>query len=218
MRYKIRGYSICSENAARSFTQAARPVLEWIEGQKLADHGLDYGCGKLRYAPAMAVRCRKLTLVDSRIQLTRQQMVLGSRTCVREVAIAKWQHVRILAAEDFVGDGERYDLALCANVLSAIPCPRARAGMLRSIAQSLLPQGLCLFVTQYRNSYFSRIAASPDVVEHLDGWILDRGGTSFYYGILPKDKVVQLVRRYGFRVREAWTTGESAFVVAGPQE
>ncbi len=215
MRYRVKGVEIRTENTAKPVCQAARSVLRWIEGHPPVEAALDYGCGKLRYAKALASRCSRLTLVDSRVQLERTQMINGCRTSVREYVDAHLPEARTLSADDFTKDRETYDTVICANVLSAIPCARKRSQVLRAILRALKQEGECLFVTQYRNSYFSKVSASPDAIPHLDGWILKTARGAFYYGVLPLTRLQPLLRRHGFNVLRSWINGQRASVLAG---
>src|SRR5436305_1019278 len=135
MRYLFRGHEIRSENGAKPATQASKELLEWIRTRPLVAEALDFGCGKLRYAGPLASRARRLTIVDSPIQLERTQMLCGLRTSVRAYARSRWKHVRSLDTAEFSRDRVKYDLALCANVLSTIPSPTTRAAVVRLLAR-----------------------------------------------------------------------------------
>jgi hypothetical protein len=89
MRYKVRDLEIRTENAAKPISQASQGVLSWIAAQDLIEDALDYGCGKLRYAGALAEKCRRLTLVDSSEQLCRLQLIAEERTTVKEYSASK---------------------------------------------------------------------------------------------------------------------------------
>jgi SAM-dependent methyltransferase len=212
VRYKVDKYIIRSENAAKLPTEASGPLVSWINAQPSVSDVLDYGCGKLRYAAYLARRATRLTLVDSAIQLDRPRA--GRREMsVRQEAVARWPHARVLDLEAFNTDRRRYQLILCANVLSAIPSPSVRATVLRALADRLTTNGRCLFVVQFRNSYFREIVRSPRARPHLDGWLYDGPRGASYYGVLPNAKLEKLVRRYGHRIERSWTVGESALVL-----
>jgi hypothetical protein len=107
-----------------------------------------------------------------------------------------------------------YHFVLCANVLSAIPCPNARARSLRSIHGALAKNGQVLFVNQHTNSYFTEARKDPNAVTHLDGWIAQSKAVASYYGILDKKSVINLIGRFGFVIEEAWVEGQSNYVIA----
>ena len=172
MRYKVKGIEIRSENAARSGSQASRFVLEWINSNEIVKSALDYGCGKLRYSIKLSRHCNRLTLVDSEIQLNRIQRIGGELTTIRDYVDNYLKNARVLTIEEFFIDPEEYDLVLCANVLSTIPIPSVRSKVLRRLYHVLSVNGICLFVTQFRNSYFKKISLSNGAFNHLDGWIL----------------------------------------------
>ena len=215
MRYSVKGFEIRTENTAKSGSQPAAAVLRWICELYPVKAALDYGCGKLRYAHQLARKCSSLTLVDSKVQLDRIQLINGQRTSVRAYAQEHLPGVSVLSVEEFGEADGAYDVILCANVLSAIPTAKARSSVLRKLCRSLGHSGRCLFVTQYQNSYFSNAARSPHAVPHLDGWILHTRRGAYYYGVLPREKLERIARRHGFAVLQSWVRGQSAFVIAG---
>lgn len=215
MHYKVRNLEIRSENAAKPLAQRAKPLARWLGKLDPVRAALDFGCGKLRYSGVLAAKCAVLTLVDSKVQLERLQKVGRKETTVRHYARSHWPRCRVLSAEEFERDQKQYDFVLCANVLSAIPNRNIRSAVLMRLAAALRSGGRCLFVTQYRNSYFKKVAASSAATGHLDGWILKTRRGNFYYGILNKEKLVGLIAAAGFRVKEAWVEGESAYALAG---
>jgi len=216
VRYKVVTAEILSENAAKSAAQASSELISWLRQYAPTGHVLDYGCGKLRYFSPLVRSVRSLTLVDSELQLSRKQRIIGRLTSVRDY-VRRWPHVRVLSVEQFEHDRRKYDFILCANVLSAIPVASTRNAVLRRLANALSKNGQCLFVTQYRNTYFKRIAQSSNATKHLDGWLLVTSRGAFYYGLIDKDKLVSLVKRCGFSVESAWVRGESAYVIAKPR-
>lgn len=205
---------IRSENAAKSTGNPSSPLVDWILSRSRVKRALDYGCGKLRYARYLARRCSHLTLVDSRLQLERLQIIAGRSTTVERYARRHWPSCRIYAAEDFwQGVDDQYDLVLCANVLSAIPSRGIRARSLRAIKSCLHPTGTCLVVNQYANSYFRQARSRRDAIDHLDGWLLPSSMGASYYGILDRDKILRILRAVGFRLLNAWIDGQSSFVL-----
>ncbi len=215
MRYKVKGLEIKSENAAKSHRQASRYLLRFIKTLPKMKKACDYGCGKLRYAKPLSQRCRQLALVDSAVQLERKQVLFGDRTTIREYVGKRLYNARTMTVEEFDTDDEKYDFVLCANVLSAIPQVRVRSFLLRSIFQHLAPSGRCLFVTQFRNSYFKQMIASSRSIPHLDGWILPSKNGASYYGIISPKKLMPLLKRHGYTVHNLWVEGQSAFALVG---
>jgi len=214
MRYSIKGWKIRSENAAKPMSQAAGFLVKWMRKMKPVKSALDYGCGKLRYARHLARRCSELTLVDSKVQLEREQIIGGRSTTVDDYVRAYLPHARTLPAESFVADSRRYDFILCANVLSAIPSKKTRSDVLRGLSTSLKHGRKCLFVTQYTNSYFTKIRSSPKAKAHLDGWIVESARGCAFYGVLNKSALASLVGGHGFALVDSWTEGQSAYVLA----
>ncbi len=214
MHYKIKGIEIRSENAAKPAMAAASSLVKWLCNRKGTPSALDYGCGKLRYTHYLVQRSKHIGLVDSKIQLTRIQKVHGQKTSVEMYARKMWKSRSIQCLEEFWRQpARRYYFILCANVLSAIPCSKARARSLRAIHAALKPKGQILFVNQHRNSYFTKALKSPSLRPHLDGWVAESTNCASYYGILCKEAVIKLVSRFGFQIEQAWNEGQSNFVL-----
>ena len=219
MRYRLHGIEIRSENSAKPAEDAAAPLLAWLRSRNPVRSALDYGCGKLRYARYVAGMCTKLGIVDSRIQLDRSQRISGRLTTVRQYAHKTWPGVLVYDLESFwKGIPERYDFVLCANVLSAIPCPRVRAKSLRAVSAALSATGELLVVNQHTNSYFGMVKSKADTLRHLNGWILQSRSGGAYYGILNKATVIELLCRHGFAIIDAWIDGQSNYVLARRNE
>jgi 2-polyprenyl-3-methyl-5-hydroxy-6-metoxy-1,4-benzoquinol methylase len=159
--------------------------------------------------------CDRLVLVDSQIQIEREQMIAGERTSIPSFAAEHWPHARALSIEDFSESRLRFDFALCANVLSAVPSPAQRIRIVETIGSRLKARGRALFVVQYRNSHFTGWQTSANASPYRDGWLVRNvRGTSFY-GLIPPEKLVSLVRAGGLEIVTTWTHGEAAYVLSG---
>lgn len=214
MHYNVLGRVVCTENTAKPRKQSCRYLCEWIRAHPRVIYALDYGCGRLRYAPELAARAEFLTLVDSEEQLSRTQMIDDAETTIRAYARSEWPQSRVLSTAEFDQDPQKYDLILCANVLPVIPNPHVRAAVLRRLCAGLNEGGTCLFVCQYRNSYFKEMQHFDGAVQYLDGWAVLRGNSkSTYYGLLPNKRVQGLLLRSGFEVVRSWVAGQSAYVL-----
>jgi hypothetical protein len=147
---------------------------------------VDYGCGKLRYVETLLTSTQLLSLVDSEVQLSREQKLRGIQTSIRDVFYGSNQ-VSVFNTVEFAESQVRYDRAFCINVLSAIPLIEARKRLLSEIRRKLEENAECLFVVQYRNSDFTRMAKLPTAQKWLDGFILKSlRGYSFYALIKPQ--------------------------------
>lgn len=219
MHYKIKGLLIRSENTAKPIMDAAGTLVEWLSQRPQTRSALDYGCGKLRYTAHIADRSRYLGIVDSTEQLDRVQRITGIITTVRKFAKKKWPGCRVYDLHQFwEGIHHAYDFILCSNVLSAIPCPKVRARSLRSISRSLAKGGQLLVVNQHTNSYFCTVRRKPETASHLNGWILHSRKGGAYYGIFTKDITITLLKRFNFKVLEAWIDGQSNYVLVNRGE
>lgn len=215
MRYRASGREIRTENAAKPASQAAKYLADWLQQRPDCDHALDYGCGKLRYTAHLAARARRITLVDSAVQLTRVQRLDEVDATVVDVAAARWPTCRVLNIQAFKTDRERYDRILCANVLSAIPSHTIRSAVIEMLNQRLRPHGECLFVTQYYNSYFKEVERSGRAIQHLDGWIIDSLRGAAYYAALDRDWLLASAQQHRLPVVKCWREGQSALLLVG---
>jgi SAM-dependent methyltransferase len=216
MRYRVKKLEIKSENAAKSGSQVANSVVEWIKQLHIVKNTLDLGCGKLRYAKYLVKKCKHLDLVDSHVQINRRQLIENRYTTVKNYVAKRLPNADIYSIEEFLKKPRRkYDFVLCANVISAIPSKIIRGKTLRSILGCLKKTGQVLVVNQYTNSYFKKVKRSGKAIAHLDGYILCTRRGNYYYGLLPEAKMVKILLKYGFSVIKQWHSGQSAFVLAG---
>jgi hypothetical protein len=111
-------------------------------------------------------------------------------------------------------DSAKYDFVLCANVLSAIPSPRIRTRIARTLARRLTVRGKCFYVCQYTNSYFCDQMADESVRKYSDGFIKGTAENASFYGIIRPPMLQDLIRRAGFSIRESWIHDQSGYVVA----
>jgi SAM-dependent methyltransferase len=214
MRYKIKSFEIRSENAAKPASSAGRWILEWIRRLPRSASGLDIGCGKLRYTAHLAARIKSVTGVDSDVQLDRKQTLFGKTCSIRDYVSESLPNVRVYSANEAGWKRTRYNVILCSNVLSAIPCKKTRRKILRRAYGCLMDGGQFLLTTQYRNSYFNAWRCNSAARRFLDGFLVEgRRGTSFY-GLLDARALTQLCRVTGFRILDSGHADELAFVLA----
>lgn len=210
MRYRFKDSEIRSENAAKPASDAAAFLVNWLRKRYFTPMALDYGCGKLRYTAHLAHRSDHIGLADSQVQIERIQRICGQYTTVKAYAARRWPGCSIQNLTEFwTRPAHSYDFILCANVLSAIPCPKTRAKSLRAIRAALTRDGFVLFVNQHTNSHFTEVRKRPSSQPHLDGWIVKSKYGVSYYGILNKDAVIKLATRYNFKVEDSWKEGQS---------
>ena len=214
MQYKVGNSIIKTENAAKPASQASSYLMTLLDEMDPVNTALDYGCGKLRYSPALKSRCKHLTLVDSEIQIGRTQMIRGEKCNVREYVKRYMKSTRVISVDEFRSEMKKYSLVLCANVLPVIPIEEERELVLQSLFRAVSPVGVCLFITQYRNSYFKEIQRSDKAQDHLDGWIVQSRRGPAYYGILGPEKLTGLVTKVGFAIKEQTIHEGSCYLFA----
>ena len=116
----------------------------------------------------------------------------------------------------FSEDQAKYDFILCANVLPIIPSAKERSRVLENLNERLKRTGTCLFVCQYRNTYFSEMQNFDGARAYLDGWaVIRQNGDSTYYGLLPRPKIESLGDSSWISNLKSWIAGESAYVLSG---
>lgn len=214
MRYQVGGLTIRSENAAKSPKEGSAALVRWIGSNVQVKSALDFGCGRLRYTGYLARASERIAIVDSAEQLERRVRVAKTQKTIREYALEKWPRCQVYSLpEAWAGLGQHFEFILCANVLSAIPSKRIRSRSIRAMRDSLAPRGRALIVNQHRNSDFTNVSKRYDTVRHLDGWLNPTPYGAAYYGILPQQKVLRIVRGHGLHVLESWNEGQSNWVL-----
>ena len=215
MHYRVDEKLIRTELAAKPPSRASRQLLAYLRGHDRVACAVDYGCGKLRYTAQLAAMAELLILVDSSIQLDRQQRIDGEVTTVRQLVKQRWPTVQIETVPEFQANRRpKFDFALCANVLSAIPLKAARSRALTAIRRRLKVSGSLLVVNQHTNSYYSQVARREDVVRHLDGWLVSKNNSASYYGILDKKKTSEMLEEAGYEIVDHWIEGQSNYALA----
>lgn len=213
MHYRIGDHVVRTERTAKPRGQASAALRRWLLSDPCRGDVLDFGCGRLRYAPELVTVSTTLTFVDSPEQLYRTCRFESHRETVVAHARRKWPKARIIEYDVFLRDKLNYDFILCANVLSAVPSALDRRKIVETLANRLKRSGQCLFVTQYRNSYYRQLESHPGARPHLDGLLVDRASGTTYFGLLPKDRLIRLTRACGLATDRAWIEGQSAYVL-----
>lgn len=200
MRYKISSDVIIkTENAAKPESQSSAFLKSFLVKLPHVSASFDYGCGKLRYSKSMLSITDTLAVVDSEIQLSREQIISGSSTTIR-FALRKSNRISVQNTTEFARSTQRFDRAFCINVLSVIPLQLARDNVLELINLKLRSGGTCLFVVQYRNSDFTRMRKMKNSRPWLDGFLVDSLRGFSFYGLISPEKLKTMVSRAGFEV------------------
>ena len=214
MRYKINSkVLIRTENAAKPRTQFSKFLKKMILDLEPVGSSIDYGCGKLRYTGFMLKTTDTLAIIDSEIQLSRIQKLVGQVTTIRELS-RKTNRVSAYNTTEFGKLAARFDRAFCLNVLSVIPSHSARKGVVALILDRLKPDGTCLFVVQYRNSDFSRMKSMPNAKKWLDGFLIDSLRGYSFYGMISPSELSRLVENAGFEILDQKLNEGIVYVLA----
>lgn len=201
MRYSIiSGTIVRSENAAKPFSQRSKHLHEYITSLPKVRSSFDLGCGKLRYAASILDVSDSLTLVDSEIQLARDQCLgrfgLASIRKVYETS----NRVSCRNIGEFINEQREFDRGFCLNVLPIVPSERIRLHLVQLARHKLRLGCHCYFSAHYRNKEFRRMKEMSNSVPHADGFVI-RGarGASFYAALSPK-YLTDLIEGASFRV------------------
>lgn len=214
MRYSLPGRVVIrTENAAKPDVQASTVLLDYISQLEGVGSSFDYGCGKLRYADAIMRSTDTLTLVDSEVQIARKQVIRGRTKSIRDIAGRSNRLVAVNVSE-FSTSEEQFDRGFCLNVLSVIPFFSARRNALHLIRQRLRAGGMCLFVVQYRNSDFCRMAKLPNARPWRDGFLINSLRGFSFYGLISPQRLTALVIECGFEVIDLKLDDGRVFLMA----
>ncbi len=218
MRYKLSsGIEIRTENAAKPASQTSKHVLALLQELPHVAATFDYGCGKLRYEIAIEPTTDTLAIVDSEVQLSRTQRLLGKENSIRSL-FRKSNYISSYNDVQFQKLRTRFNRGFCINVLSVIPSYARRRQVLGIIRDKLSRKGECLFVVQYRNSDFARMRAMPNARPWLDGFLIDSLRGYSFYGIISPNRLERSLTRAGFYVRNVELNDGSAYVWAEPTQ
>jgi 2-polyprenyl-3-methyl-5-hydroxy-6-metoxy-1,4-benzoquinol methylase len=213
MHYQINDVIIRSENAAKSPKQQSKEILEWLKSQDKIKRAIDYGCGKLRYSKELGEKCEELFVLDSKIQLERTQVIFDEKTNIIDYVKSNMSNTKVMPVENLGGLKVKFDIVLCANVLSAIPKTKDRDNVAKNIHSLMKEDGKALFVTQYYDTYFTKALSDPNNIKYNDGWI-NKDYNSFY-GIINPEQLEALIIKANFKIKKKWKASKSIFIEAG---
>lgn len=200
MHYTLNNIVIKSENTAKSSKQKNQIIVDYISRMKFCDSILDYGCGKCRYTRLLSSKANDIYLLDSQIQIKRKQIIEGQYTSVLEYA-NEFANVSVISVETFQCLNNRsFDFILCTNVLSAVPYIEERKRILINIKRLLSKSGIALISVQYRNSYFKTYVENKENFPYEDGWIIKKGNSYSFYGMIYPDALYSLCKEVGLKV------------------
>lgn len=200
MHYELPGGRLVkSENAAKPASQRSRYLTSLLRALPTVERTLDYGCGKLRYRQDLLQATEHLTVVDSEVQISRTQILDGKRTTIRNLLRAS-NSTAVFNPAEFSHSSGLYDRAFCINVLSAIPVVETRRNLLQQILKKLKPGASCLFVVQYRNSDFTRMAALPNAEAWEDGFLINSLRGYSFYALISPAALTKMLCEAGFNI------------------
>lgn len=214
MHYKLGpGIVVKSENAAKPHSQSSTFLCKMLDDLPQVKSSFDYGCGKLRYSDPLLSKSDRLTLVDSEIQLSREQMLKGNRTSIRDI-VRKSNRLTALNDIEFENQTERYKRGFCINVLSVIPILAKRRQVLNTIRSRMLPNARCLFTVQYRNSDFTRMSQMKNARSWRDGFLINSLRGYSFYGLISPDHLVSMLEKAHFMIENLKINEGSVYVWA----
>jgi hypothetical protein len=208
--------TIKTENAAKPHKQTSAFLKSLILNLEPVSSSFDYGCGKLRYKDVMLRVTDRLALVDSEVQIAREQMIWGECTSIR-ASVQRSNRVSAYNTTEFAHLRTKFDRGFCINVLSVIPIAAARQRVLRLIRGKLRAGGTCLFVVQYRNSDFTRMRKLPNAQPFLDGYLINSLRGYSFYGLILPERFSAMVVNAGFEiVKQTLNEGSVYLMVRSP--
>lgn len=139
-------------------------------------------------------------------------MIHDNEVSVLEYASKFMKNAYAYSLEEYDFKKEKFDFVLCTNVLSAIPNTDDRKKVLSNIKQLLKPTGNALISVQYRNSYFNTYSTKEGCVKYEDGWIIKRGNSFSFYGIIFPDKLIKLCGESGLIVENIYKHDGSVYL------
>lgn len=214
MHYKLApGILVKSENAAKPHSQSSAYLNSLLADLESVESSFDYGCGKLRYTDALLETSETLALVDSEIQLSREQVLKGSKTSIRHLT-RESNRLRAYNNVEFKNLNARFERGFCINVLPIIPIYAERRRVLGSIFSHLHSGAQCLFVVQYRNSDFTRMSRMKNARPWRDGFLINSLRGYSFYGLISPERLVSMLERVPFRVSDVKLNDGSAYVWA----
>ncbi len=200
MHYKINEEIIIkSENAAKSAKQTNKIVMKYISELPNDYIALDYGCGKLRYTIPLCKKVKTVIAVDSKIQLSRNQVIDGEKISIISYA-NDISNLNVFELSENDWKKQKYDVILCCNVLSTIPNHFDRLTILENIKKMLNETGEALITVQYRNSYFKLYKSRDYAFPYYDGWIINNKGTHSFYGLITPKALEELCNEASLKI------------------
>jgi 2-polyprenyl-3-methyl-5-hydroxy-6-metoxy-1,4-benzoquinol methylase len=208
MHYVLDYLTIKSENAAKPHSQKAKSVEGYLKSQTDISKILDFGCGKLRYSDILSGVSENVTFLDSRIQITRIQTIKNERISVLDYVKRKYPSSDCIAFEDIDQIKDNFDLIVCTNVLSAIPCEETISNMFTHFKRLVSKSGKIIIINQHRSSYFKKFESGK---KHLFGYIYSGSRGNSYYGIMTREIIRELAKKHHLEVKRDWIVNEITF-------
>lgn len=186
MHYKIHGIDIPTELSALPINRANQVVLmelKNIVANYIQPTILDYGCGKLRHSYFLLNQGLSVCGVDSIKQITRIQKINKQKISLTHLS-KRLDNLTIYSVEDFSRKKQFFDIAICTNVLSAIPFDRDIIFILNNIYKHLTNSGRLFLSVQYKNSYFDAYKTKENAIFYNGGWIIKNKNKNSYYRLI----------------------------------
>ena len=131
---------------------------------------LDYGCGKLRNSFYLINRGKKITIIDTPLQLKNIEKLITN-----EISILR--------------DECNFDAVLCSFVLNVIPDLYTRCFILKNIEKLLSIDGLA-YIEVRTNSFLSQ---SKTAIKYKDGYLLGKNKYKTFQKPFSKKELINFV-------------------------
>lgn len=174
---------IRSENAALPWSQTGKGAISYLNNLEKVDRAADYGCGKCRYHNHILERTNTLTLIDSTIQLNRDQILGDEKNNVKSLFDGK-NSVQVINKKEFFSSPDRYDRIFIWNVLPIIPFPSVRRNILLKAKSKLSNNGSIELAVNYRNSEYTKSINSVKSFPFKDGYIVKGLRGAYFLSLL----------------------------------
>jgi hypothetical protein len=163
---------------------------------------VDLGCGQLRHLTMMLTTFRKVTLVDTPLQLSRELRFDGNsctiadfiRTLPRRVQ----QRIKIIDSEQFGAANKGADVVLTINTFDVVP-PKVRDEMCGAALQNVRRGGLLAVIIPRNDTTITDRCSDEN--GFLDGHVFEHhGAMTFFRNFREHHPLIRRIEGFGARL------------------